>query len=363
MDLISTEALDGLRTVLEQMMPASGNPALQPTLMFNTTRVSPLGLGSFVALNVDPAGSIYGRRIETGVAITVKAGNEDQLGNAVDDLTRQYLAQDRQTLVQNGLYRIQLQDLGPVTTVGRGNNAITTRDVNFNVLYEYLKFPDTAEGVLDEIPLDFDLDLSESGASFLINTGFDSNSLEMFDVVDDPLATQGAPSNWLYNAAEFRIEQRANIRGGGLTATPNKAGTYLLLKQTSKRPLVTNFILSAEMESEDPDGIGFVFRYQDTDNFYFYLMSSRHDYRLMGKKADGSFSMLDSGGLDETVGYDTNTSYHVKLIVQNNSFNMFINDEFALQGQDSSIVTAGRVGLACHANNRAYFSRIKVVKF
>ena len=363
MDSISSEALVGLKTVLEGMIPVVANPALQPTLLFNTTHISPVGLGGFIAMNTDPAGSIYGRRIETDVAITVKASNENQLNTAVENLTQQYLTQDRQTLVQNGLYRLQLQDIGPVTTKGQGNNAISVQDVNFKVLYEYLKLPQAAEGVMDEIPLDFDLDLSESGATFLINTGFDSHSLELFDVVDDPLATQGAPSNWLYNDTDSRIEQRANIRGGGLTATPNKAGTYLLLKQTAQRPLVENFIVSADVESGDPDGIGFVFRFQDTDNFYYYLMSSRHDYRLMGKKVDGTFSLLDTGGLDDTQGYDTDTPYQVKLVVQGSRFNVLINGEAALQGQDSSLAAAGRVGLACHANNQAYFYRIKVVKF
>ncbi len=363
MDLISSEALVGLRSVLEEMIPEVTNPAHEPTLVFNATRIAPIGLGGFIAVNDDPKGSIYGRRIETNAAITVKASNEDQLSNVVDNLTENFLTQDRQTLVQNGLYRIVLNDFGPVTMIGHGGSEVSARDVNFSVLYEYVKLPDAAEGVMHDIPLDFDLDLSEGGAKFCINTGFDANFLDLFDVVDDPLATQGGTSNWQYNANEFRIEQLANIRGGGLVPTSNKAGTYLLLKQTAQRPLVRNFILSAELESGDPDGIGFVFRFQDTENFYYFLMSSRHSYRLMGKKVNGVFSFLDTPGLDDTQGFNTDEQYQVKLIVQDSTFTVFIDNDLALQGEDGSITEAGRVGCACHSNNQAYFYRIKLVHF
>lgn len=363
MDPINSEALIGLKNVLEGMIPDVTNPAHGPALVFNTTRIASIGLGGFIAVNEDPKGSIYGRRIETNAAITVKASNEDQLNGFVDTLTENFLTQDRQTLVKNGLYRIVLNDFGPITTTGRGSNTVLAKEVNFSVLYEYVKLPDAAEGVMDEIPLDFDLDLSESGAKFLINTGFDENTLNLFDVVDDPLTTQGGPSNWQYNASKFRIEQLANIRGGGLVPTPNKAGTYLLLKQTAQCPLVQNFILSAEMESSNLDGIGFVFRYQDTENYYYFFMSSRHNYRLMGKKTDGVFSFLDTPGLDDTLGYDTNELYRVKLVVQDVSFTLFIDDDLVLQGEDDSITKSGKVGFACHSNDQAYFYRIKLIHF
>ncbi len=363
MDLISNEALVSLRSLLVGMMPEATDSSHEPRLIFTATRITPIGLGGFIAVNDDPKGAIYGRRIDTGAAITAKAADEDQLGNVVDSLTEILLTQDRQTLFQNGLCRIALNALGPVTTTGQGSNIVSARDVNFSVLYEYVKLPDAAEGVMDEIPLDFDLDLSEGSARFLINTGFDENFSDLFDVVDDPLAIEGGSSNWTYNADEFRIEQLADIHGGDLVPSPGKAGTYLLLKQTAQRPLVQNFILSAELASGDPDGIGFVFRFQDTENFYYFLISSRHNFRLMGKKVAGVFSALDTPGLDDTQGFDINEKYQVKLIVQDSRFTIFIDDDLALQGEDSSITQAAKVGLACHSNNQAYFYRIKLLHF
>ncbi len=363
MDLISNEALVSLRSLLEGMMPPVTDSAHEPRLVFSAIRITPIGLGGFIAVNEDPKGAIYGRRIKTVAVITAKAADEDQLSNIVDNLTGIFLTQDRQTLSQNGLYRIVLNDLGPVTTTSHGSNMVAAQDVNFSVLYEYVKLPDVAEGVMDEIPLDYDLDLSEDGARFLINTGFDDNALDLFDVADDPLVTHGGSSNWTYNGDEFRIEQLSDIHGGDLLPTPDKAGTYLLLKQTAQRPLVQNFILSADLESGDSDGIGFVFRFRNTENFYYFLMSSRHNYRLMGKKVDGVFSFLDTPGLDDTQGYDMDVHYQVKLIVKDSKFTLFIDNNFALQGEDSSITEAGRIGFACHNNNQAYFYRIKLVHF
>jgi hypothetical protein len=363
MDLISNEALAGLRDLLEGMLPGVTNPAHEPRLSFAGTRITPIGLGGFIAVNDDPKGAIYGRRIETGAVITVKSADDEQLSNVIGDITEIFLTQDRQTLFQNGLCRIELNELGPVTTTGQGNNMVSAREVNFSVLYEYVKLPDAPEGVMDEIPLDFDLDLSEGSAQFLINTGFDENSLDLFDVVDDPLAVLGGSSDWAYNAGEFRIEQLGDTHGGDLLPSPDKAGTYLLLKQTAQRPLVQDFVLSAEIASGDPDGVGFVFRFQDTDNFYYFLISARHNYRLMGKKIAGEFSALDTPGLDDTQGFDINEKYQVKLIVQDSRFTLFIDDDLALQGEDSSITQAAKVGFACHNNNQAFFYRIKLIHF
>ncbi|MCP4115968.1 MAG: hypothetical protein GY737_11285 [Desulfobacteraceae bacterium] len=363
MDLINNEALAGLRALIEGMLPEAPDPAHEPKLVFSGTRITPIGVGGFIAVNDDPKGAIYGRRIETGVAITAKAVTENLLEILVDNITGTLLSQDRQTLFKNGLCRIVLDGLGPVTTTGQGMDRVTARDVNFSVHYEYVRLPDVPEGVLDEIPLESDLDLSEGRAEFLINTGFDETALDLFDVVDDPLATLGGNSDWTYNADEFRIEQLGDIHGGDLVPTPDKAGTYLLLKQTALRPLVRNFILSAELGAGNPDGIGFVFRFLDTENFYYFLMSSRHNYRLMGKKVNGVFSVLDTPGLDDAQGFDTNGTYQLKLIVQDAGFTLFIDGDLALQGKDGSITEAARVGFACHGNSQAYFYRIKLLHF
>jgi hypothetical protein len=60
-----------------------------------------------------------------------------------------------------------------------------------------------------------------------------------FEVVDDPQADVSAPSNWLYNAAEQRIEQTSNIHGpdGGVNTNPNKPGTYLVAASLFPAPI------------------------------------------------------------------------------------------------------------------------------
>lgn len=363
MDDISSEALTGLSNLLESMIPTLIPPALQPELILDTVKIKPTGVGGFVTVNDNPKGTIYGRRVEARATITVKASDEDELGDFVKEITQSFLTQDRATLMEQGLFFITLDQLSPVITTGRANNVINKRNVNFNVLYEYLKLPETAETVIDDVSLDLDINQGSGAAKFIITADLNESFLDLFEIVDDPSTTQFTPSNWQYDPVELRVEQRSNIRGGALTATPNKAGTQLLLKESGKVPLVKNFIIHAEMESGDIDGIGFVFRARDANNFYYFLMSSRHNYRIMGKKVDGVFSFLDIPGLDNSQGYLQNTRYQVKLTAYDSIFQIYIDNQLALRGEDNSLTDPGRVGFLCHANNQAYFYRMKLTQF
>ncbi|MCP4338714.1 MAG: hypothetical protein GY799_07435 [Desulfobulbaceae bacterium] len=363
MDDISSEALTELSNALESMIPAFTPPALQTELLLDSIQIKPTGVGGFVTVNDNPRGTIYGRRVEARAAVTIKASDEDELRDYVKEITRSFLTQDRATLMGQGLFSITLDQLSPVITTGRGNNIISERNVNFNVLYEYLKLPEAAETVIDTVPLDLDINQGTGTAKFIITADLDASFLDLFDVVDDPSATQSTPSDWQYNPIESRVEQISDIRGGALTATPNKAGTQLLLKESGQVPLVENFIIHAEMESGDVDGIGFVFRAQDENNFYYFLMSSRHNYRLLGKKIDGTFSFLDIPGLDDSQGYSQNTRYQVKLTAYDSTFQIYIDNQLALRGEDNSLTDPGRVGFLCHANNQAYFYRIRLTQF
>ena len=123
-------------------------------------------------------------------------------------------------------------------------------------------------------------------------SAFEDDPLDSFEVVDDPLATTNAPSQWAYAAAEQRVEQQAAISGGTTAVNANKPGTYLLLRTTPSRPPVQDAILRAELSSGSDEGIGLVFRYRDADNFCFFVMNQAKGYRLLAKKLAGSFSQI-----------------------------------------------------------------------
>jgi hypothetical protein len=196
----------------------------------------------------------------------------------------------------------------------------------------------------------------------LISSDFMEDSLDWFEVVDDPLATRSTPSLWQYKAAESRIEQTSSIWGGSSQPNANKPGTYLVLRATRERPVVENLMLKVRLQSNDEDGIGVIFRWQDAENFYFFLMDKRRNYRVMGKKVAGEFRDLSTPSLDTSHGYEINVIYNLKLIVTGTELNIYLDNELILQGQDTAPPIPGRVGFMCRTNDKAYFYRIELLK-
>jgi hypothetical protein len=208
---------------------------------------------------------------------------------------------------------------------------------------------------------------------------FSSDRMLDFEVVDDPQADVSAPSNWLYNAAEQRIEQTSNIHGpdGGVNTNPNKPGTYLVGvakvvdEETGEEkegpwPELRGMVLECHLNSGDDDGIGVVFRYLDVDNFYFFLMDAQRNYRRLGKKVGGEFYELEVPAVDTTQGYNLNQDYELTIIAGPSSpyigevCKVYLDGVEILSGRDRSIVKPGRVGFYAWGNTSARFLDLTV---
>lgn len=361
---VNNEALEALTTALRSLLPPVADPDLQPSLVVLPGRISPAGIGGVIGLNEDPRGDIVGRRLEATALVTVRGEDSAGLDSAVADVTRALVAADRAALLESGILRITLDKVGqrPEPRPGGGPDRAQVRELSFKVLYEFLKRPEAAEGVIQEIPID--LEVNDTGAvpRILLSGGFMEGSLDWFEVVNDPLATHGAPSQWGYNAAEARIEQRANIRGGSTGVNTNKPGTYLVLRTSASRPAVQDFLFEVEFSSADNGGIGVVFRWQDVDNFYFFLANNARGYRLVGKKVAGAFAQLATPALDNTRSYTVGARHTLRVTAQRDTFRVYMDGGLALTGADGSIAGPGRVGFMTHANNRAFFHRILLVQ-
>ncbi len=200
-----------------------------------------------------------------------------------------------------------------------------------------------------------------------------------FEVVDDPQADFSAPSSWSYNAAEQRVEQTSNIHGPAdhLNTNPEKPGTYLVGlakvedEETGREverpwPEVRDMVLVCHLNSGDNDGIGVVFRYQDVNNFYFFLMDAQRNYRRLGKKVGGVFQELEVPAVDTTEGYNLNHDYELTIIVGRSSpyigevFKVFLDGVEILSGRDRSLVEPGRVGFYSWGNTSARFLDLTV---
>lgn len=355
---IDGDAISGLFNALDSLMPPVPDPALRPVVSLGPASIKATGVGGFVGINQEPRGDVFGRRLDATALVTVRAANAGELSAAVTSVTQALMGAERTSLRERGILRITLDQVGPDAS-GPGDRA--HRDLTFRIIYEFLKRPQEASGVIQEVPLN--LRLSQTRApQTLLKSPFVAGSLNWFEAVDDPGATRSRPGRWQYNASEGRIEQRSNVWGGSSGPDPNKPGAYLLLRTREGLPPVQDFVLKVNLRSEDDDGIGLVFRWQGVDNFYFFLMHSGGNYRLVGKKVAGQFANLSTPALDAGHGYQVGANHEVEVTARGPSFHVRIDGVPALAGRDESLPAAGRVGLLSHGNNRAFFRAIELVQ-
>lgn len=326
-------------------------------MLVTPVKISPTGIGGYVGHHADPHGDVIGRRITARVTMNVAAASAATLDDEVQRVAQTVLSAARRELAQLGILKLSLLELGPrpATTTG-GPPATPRRDVAFDVLYEFLKLPESAGGIIQTIPLDIESALSAHEPRMLLGGPFVADPLADFDIVDDPAATTAAPSNWSFDSALQGIRQTSAIRGGPDTSQPNQPGTYLLLRATPARPLVRDFSLAASMDATVIGGIGLVFRFSDVDNFYYALLDSRTGFRRMGKKVGGTFAALQQGGLDDGAGFQIDTLMRVRLVAEGSAFRLLVDGELVLEAQDEGLTGAGRVGLMVrHCTDARFF--------
>ena len=107
-----------------------------------------------------------------------------------------------------------------------------------------------------------------------------------------------------------------------------------------------------------------VFRWQDENNFYFFLMNEDDDrkYRVLGRKVEGVFQDLETPALDKTKGFEVGRLYDVKLIAEGPAFQVYLDGERILEGRDAALAAPGRVGLMSRNNKQAFFYRFSAVQ-
>jgi hypothetical protein len=151
---MEAEALAGLNAAIGSLLEDAVAPPTRLGSLVTSTQLTPTGLGGFVGANEVPAGEIFGRRLRATVLVTVSANDTDALNEAVVAVTGACLGTDRASLLEKGILRISLDDVG-LQAAGAEDTTVE-RALTFDVLYEFLQGPEEAEGVIAEVPINLD---------------------------------------------------------------------------------------------------------------------------------------------------------------------------------------------------------------
>jgi hypothetical protein len=153
---IDSEALAGLTAAVESLLPDTADPSVQLVLLVAPVQITPTGLGGFVGTNDDPRGEILGRRLGATALVTVRANDVGPTNDAVQAVTGAFLGADRTALLEQGILRVSLDNLGPQSISGSGSTRVVERTLTIKVLYEFIKRPEEDEHVILEVPVDLD---------------------------------------------------------------------------------------------------------------------------------------------------------------------------------------------------------------
>ena len=125
-------------------------------------------------------------------------------------------------------------------------------------------------------------------------------------------ASQGktyGPADWRETGG--RLEQWSNLCDESdryPLFTNGRVGTYLYWKDPDASSW-SNYAVDVKMRSDDNDGIGLMFYYRDSTNYYRFEMDSQRGFRKLIRKANGIVTLLGSNAS----GYVPGRTYAVRI--------------------------------------------------
>jgi hypothetical protein len=161
---------------------------------------------------------------------------------------------------------------------------------------------------------------------------------------------QGGPAIWQTTGGALR--QTGGVWGGtGLTTELAKPGTLALTGDTSW----TDYRVTAQLSSGQPDAIGVAFRYTDASNWYRFSMDNGLGYRRLVKCVGGTVSLL----WQDAVLYQPGQEYLLTLDAVGDCLVGYLDGVELFSTRDGDLVSGG-IGLYCWRNTGAVFTSVRV---
>ena len=172
---------------------------------------------------------------------------------------------------------------------------------------------------LDGTPLTDTASTDVSVYRSLVNETFDDNELPSWHAVDDAGAVTNAPSDWA--VADQVLYQRSNIYG---ESGDTRYGTRMLMQYSAGVwPQWTNYIVSADIENGDNDGVGLVFRHHGENLYYKVDLDSQRSFTRLYKVHQNTHTLLAQSS---ALPYTRNTPFNLKVEVHNAEIWVFIDN-------------------------------------
>lgn len=170
---------------------------------------------------------------------------------------------------------------------------------------------------------------------------FEDGDLDGWTVVDDMPKN---PSNW-YVDEGYLIQDANTGKGRYLIGTHIVAG----------EPSWQNYFIKANIVYTDDDYIGMLFRYQDRDNYYRFILSSGRQLIRLDKRVAGVSYVL----AEYTEKEWQYCKFTASIAALHDTLILYLNNEKIFEVQDSQF-QRGKVGFMTCINNGSYFDKIEV---
>jgi predicted phage tail protein len=147
------------------------------------------------------------------------------------------------------------------------------------------------------------------------------------------IGTDHAPGNWdSVNGFPDYVEQKSNITGpnGGWDSPLQGIGGTILTYDNGTA--WTDYKWSFDMQANDDDTLGFMFRYVDTDNHYRFIWNNENStHRMLIKRKNGVDTLLWS----DQVSYNTAQWYSFIITCQDTAITLSIDGDLIVDLVDS----------------------------
>ena len=348
MDSVAVEAVTALEAAVGTLLPAAVPPSLTRRVRVLVTRIRSAGLGGYVGQNPDPAANLFARRVDARIEVSIAGGADDAAFAYGAQLASGMLAQARADLARQGILRL------------RGMPPTGSRDLAFDIGFEYIKVPTAGEAVIDSLDLNLYPNTTPYRARFRWDFAAAALAgqavpLAEFLAVDDPDLDAGSPAgNWSFQtAAPPCIVQTTAARGGALALTePRKAGTQLLWRPKALPLALPRMIAVVDFDSSSPDGVGLVFGRKSANDFWFFLASQQQGYHVFGRRTPAAWSLV---GTPAAAGFSLNVRQRFVIGAYDRTLFAELGGNRTLSVTADETVQAGEIGLLTHGNGGARF--------